>query len=298
MTTKDDKMPRGVSKSGFRNTKNNSNTLTKMMNVSQTTLMPEIVETDAEIETKLRDRFEILEMMAKASITGDVRSLIVSGPAGLGKSYTIDKVLSNWDPEEKNHSINKGYVRATALYKMLYQHRDKGKVLVFDDADRVFFDDVAIGLLKAVCDSSKRRIVTYATEGVLIDEISAEVLPKSFQFDGSIIFISNYDFDAMIYRGDKLSPHLEAMVSRSLYIDLGMKNTRDYLVRIRQVVAQGLIADVGLTKKQQDEVIDYIEENHSKLRELSLRMALKISTIYRVSPKNWKTIAKITCHKS
>ena len=59
-------------------------------------------ETDREIDKKLKNRFSILNLMTQAAISGDVKSLIISGPAGLGKSFTVEKALENWDPEKSD----------------------------------------------------------------------------------------------------------------------------------------------------------------------------------------------------
>ena len=249
-------------------------------------------ETDAEIDARIAERFEILDVLTEATTVGNSRALIVSGPAGLGKSYTIEKRLADWDPSEHNHTIVKGYVRATGLVKLLYQYRNEGQVIVFDDADSIFFDDISLNLLKAVCDTTERRRVSWLSEGKLFDDDTATLLPRSFDFNGAIIFISNYDFDAMIERGHKLAPHLEALVSRSHYIDLQMKTRRDYLVRIRQVIRQGLLGDLSMAERS--DVILFIEQNAEKLRELSLRMAIKLGALRKQS-KDWQKMAKITC---
>ena len=291
-------MPRGVPKNGYRKTRTaKTDKIAKIMNVTQPT-EPVIVETDEEIEQKLTDRFEILSDMTNAAIDGDVRALIVSGPAGLGKSFTVEKALEAWDPNATSHRIVKGYVKAPALYKLLYQHRGAGSVLVFDDADDVFLDETAIGLLKAALDTTDRRIISYMTEGLLIDEESAERLPKSFEFRGTVVFITNYDFDAMIDRGSKIAPHLSALVSRAHYIDLAMKTQRDYLIRIRQVVKQGLLKNIGLSDDAQADVVQFIEKNASRLRELSPRMALKIGTLRRKDDGRWMKRAIVTCCKN
>jgi hypothetical protein len=249
-------------------------------------------ETDAEIDARIAERFEILDIMAEACTLGNSRALIVSGPAGLGKSFTIEKRLAEWDPNELNHTIVKGYVRATGLVKLLYQYREAGQVIVFDDADAIFFDDVSLNLLKAVCDTTERRRVSWLSEGKLIDDESSELIPRSFDFNGSIVFITNYDFDAMIDKGHKLAPHLAALVSRAHYVDLSMRSRRDYLVRIRQVIRDGLLGDLGI--RERAEVITFIEKNHASLRELSLRMAIKIGAL-RKQGKNWEKVARITC---
>lgn len=285
-------MPKGVPAAGFR-ARRGSDAAERMANI-RVSYEPQSRETDAEIEQRIADRFEILDVLAEACVVGNSRALIVSGPAGLGKSYTVEKRLTDWDPNETCHTIVKGYVRATGLVKLLYQFRHPNNVIVFDDADAIFFDDVSLNLLKAVCDTTERRRVSWLSEGKLVDDESAELIPRSFDFEGTVIFISNYDFDAMIDKGHKLAPHLQALVSRAHYIDLSLKTRRDYLIRIRQVVKQGLLADLGVDARA--DVVDYIEENHEKLRELSLRMAIKLGSL-RKQGGDWKRIAKVTCCK-
>lgn len=256
-------------------------------------------ETDAEISGRIAERFEILSELTDASIKGEARALIVSGPAGLGKSFTVEKALETWDPGRRNHCIIKGNVKTTGLYKLLWQYKNKGQVIVFDDADTVFLDELSLSLLKAVCDTNDRRVVSYLGEGQLYDEeFGTGKIPKSFEFEGSIVFITNLDFDAMIEKGNKLAPHLQAMVSRAHYIDLSMKTKRDYLIRIRQVVEQGLLKDRGLTDEMQKEVVKFIMDHSDKLRELSLRIALKIASIRKTNPTRWQNVSRVTCCRS
>lgn len=255
---------------------------------------PETQETDAEIETKLQERFQILKVLTKAAVEGQAKALIISGPAGLSKSYTVEKVLEEWDPTETRYRIIKGYVRATGLFKALWQSKDEGRVLVFDDADSIFFDDVSLNFLKAVLDSTERRRVSYLAETTLIDDETATAIPSSFEFNGSCIFITNYDFDAMISRGHKLAPHLQALVSRAHYVDLAMKTRRDYMIRIKQVVDEGLFDDMGLTTVQIKDTINFIEQNIDRVRELSLRTALKVGSIRKFN-SDWEKVARVTC---
>lgn len=256
---------------------------------------PVVVETDEEIEAKLAERFSILEVITKAAISGDVRAAIISGPPGLGKSFTVEKALLEWDSREQNHRIVHGYVRAPALFKLLYQHKDAGQVLVFDDADRVLDDEVSISLLKTVCDTTKRRRLDYLSQATMVDELTAEKIPTSFDFEGTVLFISNIDFDVEVAKNTKLSPHLSAMMSRAQYLDLAMKTKRDYIIRIRQVVKAGLLASMGLNFLEQKDVLDFIDENQNKLRKLDLRTAQKIATWRKSKPIGWQAIAKATC---
>lgn len=296
-------MPRGIPASGIRMTKKriasgvfNENGMVQIH--QKEPVVEAIKETDAQIEARLRDRFSILGELTEAALNGDARAVIVSGPAGLGKSFTVEEKLRHWDPEQLDHAVVKGYVKPTGLLRLLYRYREEGQVIVFDDADTVFFDDTCLNLLKAVCDTTDIRQVSYLAEVNMIDEDTGEQIPRRFDFNGTIIFITNLDMDAMIDRGHKLAPHLSALVSRSHYIDLTIRAKRDYLVRIKQVVKDGMLRMHGLDSDEEAEVMDFIHENQDRLRELSLRIAVKISNLVKTGKGDWKRIAKVTCCRS
>lgn len=244
-----------------------------------------------DIEERISERFEILDELSHATTNGNIRALIVSGGPGLGKSFTVERVLDEYDDEGDTYKIVKGYTRATGIVKLLYQFRHPGNVIVFDDADSVFNDDISLNLLKAVCDSTERRVVSWLSEGKLIDEETAEMLPRSFLFEGSVIFITNLDFDHLIDRGHKLAPHLEALVSRAHYLDLTLKTRQDYMVRIRQVVEQGLLSHLSI--EEQADVLTFIEAYADHMRELSLRAVIKLGAL-RSTNEKWEKIARIT----
>jgi hypothetical protein len=289
-------MPRGVPKAGFRKTqKRVAAGLVKDLTVVKTVL-PVKQETESEIEQKLADRFATQQTMVLATVNGKNKSMIISGPAGVGKSYGVGVVLDDHSKQVYS-TVIKGYVRPTGLYKTLYEFRHSNCVVVFDDADSIFNDDVSLNLLKAACDTSKKRVLHWLTETKMEDE-DGERMPRSFEFEGSIIFITNYDFDEMIARGSRLAPHFEALVSRSHYLDLGMKNVDDYVVRIKQVVRDhGMLRSAGFDSNEEKTLIEYIVQNKNRLRELSLRMVLKLANLMRISPNNWQTLAKTTCLK-
>ena len=287
-------MPRGKPKAGFRMTKKrlSSSRLTKNLNVVKIAVKQ---ESEAEIAERLSERFNSQCAMVNATVSGKNRAMIISGPPGVGKSYNVGQILG--DAKHVYSTVIKGYVRPTGLYKTLYEFRHPNSVVVFDDADSIFNDDVSLNLLKAACDTTKKRMLHWLTETKMEDE-EGERMPRNFEFEGSIIFITNYDFDDMIERGSKLAPHFEALVSRSHYLDLGMKTAEDYIVRIKQVVREhGMLRSQGFTAQQENDVLDYIQENKTRLRELSLRMVLKLANLVETNPNNWKNLARATCLK-
>ena len=252
-------------------------------------------ETDEQILEKLTQRFDTMDRMTKAAFEGSIKSFIISGPAGLGKSFGVMKIADEMKAAGNHVESVKGFIRPTGLYKVLYENRFPNSVVIFDDADAVFFDEDALNILKGACDTMRKREISWRAETNMKDA-EGEYLPTSFEFEGTIIFITNTDFDTVIAKGGKLAPHFTAMVSRSMYLDLGMKTTRDYLIRIKQVVDGGMLTNMALTNVQQYELLTFIEKNFNNLRELSLRMVVKLAALIKMDA-DWQTLAKCTCFK-
>jgi len=287
-------MPRGVPKNGFRKTKKRMAAgVTKPLTVSKIVLAPVVEQSETEIRQKLAERFETLTDVTHAAIDGVVRAVVISGPAGLGKSSEVIRVL-----EERNpfYAMISGFVRPTGLYKTLHEYRHKGSVVVFDDADSIFNDDVSLNLLKKACDTTKKRTLSWLAESKMEDE-DGERLPRNFEFEGTVIFITNYDFDDFIARGSKLSPHFEALVSRSQYLDLKMKTRKDYLTRIKMKLEDGMLRTRGLNQVDENEIMKFIEKNADTLRELSLRIVVKIADLKAAMPDRWESRARVLCCK-
>lgn len=254
-------------------------------------------ETDEEIDARLDERFRMIDVLANASCLGKVRSLVVSGPAGLGKSHAVETAVRKYDPEEEKSIIAKGFVRPTGLYLLLHEYRHKGNVIVLDDADSIFADQDALNILKGALDTTKKRVISWRSETSMVDSKDKPV-DRSFEYEGTVIFITNKDFDAEIAKGTKMAEHFEALISRSHYVECDMHTTREYVVRIRQVVKQGMLRQhKGLNFHEENMILDFIEANKDNLRELTLRIALKLADIYRVDPGQFEALAKVSLFK-
>jgi len=113
-----------------------------------------------------------------------------------------------------------------------------------------------------------------------------------------VIFITNFDMDEAIDRGHRLEEHFKALISRAHYIDMAMKTRRDYVIRIKQVVGDGMMKAQGFTHDEQADVMRFIDKNETSLRELSLRMVIKVAAIRRSSPAKFEQMARVTCCKA
>lgn len=255
-------------------------------------------ETDQQVMDRIATRFDILHDMTKAVIAGDVRAMIVTGPPGVGKSYGVEKELDKASMMDSiagrpiKYEVVKGAMTALGLYATLYKHADANHVLVFDDCDSVLMDELSLNILKAALDSGKKRTLHWNADS---NKLRAEGIPDKFEFKGGVIFITNVKFENV--RSKKLQDHLEALQSRCHYLDLTLDTMRDKFLRIKQIVATGeLFQDYDLSKEMEGEVIAFMDNVKDSLREVSLRMALKIADLTKVSP-NWKQLAENTVMK-
>jgi hypothetical protein len=266
---------------------------------TDTTPTPENKETDEQAIERIAARFSILDEMAEAVSTSKVRAMIVSGPPGIGKSYGVERALEKQNMFEdisgnnRKFEIVKGAMSAIGLYKKLYEHSAMGHVVCFDDCDAILYDDLALNLLKAALDTGKKRTLCWNTES---RTLMAEGMPNSFEFNGGVVFITNIKFDNV--RSKKLQDHLQALQSRCHYLDLTIDSMRDRMLRIRQICGQGMLEKYEMPANTQEELIQFIFENKHRLREISLRMVLKVADLWKMAPDRYQALAISTCMRS
>jgi len=258
------------------------------------------VDSDEVVMERIRERFQILDEMTTAATNGDIRAMIVSGPPGVGKSFGVEKIVEKatlFDQiagKRLRAEVIKGSTSALGLYCQLYKYSDENCVLVFDDCDSILLDDVALNLLKGALDSGKKRKISWLADSHMLRR---EGVPDQFEFKGSVIFITNLKFDTM--KSQKLRDHLDALQSRCHYLDLTLDTMRDKVLRIKQIAKDGeLFADYGFEQIVQDEIIAFLDENKTKMREMSLRMAIKVADLRKSFPLKWKSMAQVTCMKT
>ena len=280
---------------------------------------PEDTETLEEAKKRIDIRYKAMERLTMRLVKGGVPSLIISGPPGLGKSHTTNAALE-WGNEQgmvypmpmgneeeedlqnaldgddadlalqiakrRYYDVVSGSITAVGLFQALWYTRNGG-VLVLDDIDEVFRDEVCLNLLKAVLDSGKTRKVSWRKEASWLEEYGID---KTFDFKGSVVFLTNIDFEAEIAKNGKMTEHFKALIDRSLYLCLTLRTKRDFMIRIRQV-AEGengmLQGHFGLTEDQVNEVLDFVTEHQDRFYNLSLRLVGQIANCMLADPEGW-----------
>jgi hypothetical protein len=177
-----------------------------------------------------KQMFNNLERLTKMVGKGIQPSLVITGSAGTGKTFLVKDTLTKMGLKESNEFVHfKGRATAAGLFVTLYDNCDK--IIVLDDCDSVFKDPDAVNMLKAALDSYDTRNISYITSKPLKDQFGTH-LPRSFEFTGKIIFISNLDQSTLD----------EAIRSRSFVSDISM-TTEQMFMRIE-----------GLMEKMEDKI--------------------------------------------
>ena len=240
------------------------------------------------IEFPINERFTFVDNVTTMVAKRQTPSVIITGEGGLGKSYTVYEsllknglkdmsvVLSESDDgtvvmTEKCFSVVKGFSTARALFRLLYENRNS--VIVFDDCDSILKDADALNLLKGALDSYDKRIISWNAE------MRDPNLPRSFQFKGGVIFISN------------LSPENlnQALKTRSMCIDLSMSLDQK-LERMETIMStEQFMGNVPMQFKR--DALNLIRANKDLTKEISLRTLIQTIKI-RTSNPNWEQLAK------
>jgi len=209
--------------------------------------------------------FNNLERLTKMVGRGIQPSLVITGGAGLGKTYLVKKTLTDMGLEEAKQFVHfKGRATAAGLFVTLYENSDK--IIVLDDCDSVFKDMDAVNMLKAALDSYDTRKLSYISTKPLKDAYGDPV-PRHFEFTGKIIFISNIS-------QSKLD---DAIKSRSFVSDISM-NTKQMFQRIDDLKDDIEKKIPGEVKEKALNIMKSLEKKYDGV-EINLRSFIKACRI-------------------
>ena len=251
---------------------------------------PESVEAVPSVSDKftINTRFSFVEKVVKMVGTGVQASAVITGEGGLGKSFTVLKTLKAMGMVDINdivpgQAVNpkkvftqiKGFSTAKNMFRTLYENN--GSTIIFDDCDSILKDAIAINILKAALDSYDKRVITWGAEMRGDDD-----LPRSFEFTGKIVFISNLN-------QNKID---QAIRSRSMLIDLSMTQDQK-LDRMEHLIAsEDFMPEYSVAIKK--DAIALIRQLKDTAREISLRTLITVSKIRATAGDDWAELAEYT----
>ena len=233
----------------------------------------------------INDRFTFTDQLVKMVAKGQTASCVITGEGGLGKSFTVMKALRDAGlkdvtelpigeviPPRGCFRVVKGFSTAKGLYRILFENQNS--IIVFDDCDSILKDPDALNLLKGALDSYDKRYITWNTS------INDDGLPRSFEFKGGVVFVSNM-------AADKIS---QAIRSRAMNVDLSM--TTDQKIERMETIMRSdeFMYDVPMPFKI--ESLELIRKNKDTASEISLRTLINVTKIRNSGNSNWASLAK------
>lgn len=236
----------------------------------------------------INTRFEFVEKLVNMVAAGVQPSAVITGEGGLGKTYTVTKTLESAGFKDisdladfqvgavlsmrKCFTMVKGYSTAKGLYRTLFENNKS--IIVFDDCDAVLKDPVALNLLKGALDSYGKRIISWNAD------MRDEDLPRSFNFEGRVIFISNMDQNSID----------QAIRSRSMLIDLSMN--ADQKIERMETIAKSTEFMPEYDEKIKQDSLALIRELKDSAREISLRTLISTCKIRASNPKDYRGLVE------
>lgn len=227
----------------------------------------------------INERFDFLTDFVNMVADRTSASLLVTGEGGLGKTFTVNKALKDagmknaadligfgsddnlFDEQSKKvYTVVKGYSTAKGLYRTLYECRNR--IVVFDDCDSVLKDPVALNLLKGALDSYDKRVISWNAESFGDDD-----LPRSFEFKGGVIFISNLP----IFKVD------QAVRSRAICVDLSMTAAQK-IERMGAIIkSDEFLPEIDDSVKAAS--LEFLCKMQNEAKELSLRTLISVTKV-------------------
>jgi hypothetical protein len=201
-----------------------------------------------------------------------------------GKTQNVeDELAAAGLKDGEGYTVFKGSASTAGLYRAFFQNRNG--ILFFDDADGALADQDSRNLFKAASDTKKvRKLSWQKAGGGYVDpedfdfdnEEEQDKLPRSFEFKGKIIFISNLSMN-------KLDPD-GALRTRGYIIPVDP--TDQDMIDFMRKIADNIPLDVNyvLDTKDRNEVVDIIASKIQgvdtiKSKILNLRMLVKALNI-------------------
>ena len=244
--------------------------------------------TEKEIETALYDHYGNLAEQIKGVAEGRWH-LVVNGPTGSGKTEFVKKTLDAYC--KTIPTFNSGALSAVMLFKLLYENRRKGDVLVIDDTDSIFESVEAVEVLKAALDTQTKKTVEWNKYS---QALSTHGVPTTFAYSGKVIIITNrYCVRNPQGAKNKVDRMLLPLWSRVMYFAAGLP-TRQWEMQSVKMFHQNdeirCFAEKGIDAKGQKAIINFVDSQQDEFHDVSFRLISQISDLYLAFNKQgtWK----------
>jgi hypothetical protein len=231
------------------------------------------------------EKISILKDMIYAVIEPEsvLKTVLVCGSAGIGKTYTVNKILQARSEDNANPILYRpvsGKVSVRAFWDHLKENSTYESVLFFDDADFVLTDPHCLGMLKEASDLKTQRVVNYR---VYRPEGSNTV--SHITFDAKLVIATNIKV--------KSTPHLDAVRDRFDVYDLEV-TFLERLAKIQEIALNPQGSPLkNISLEGNKELLKFLIANQDNLGELlSLRTFVRLQNMYVSWPDRWQKHAE------
>lgn len=215
--------------------------------------------TEEDIERlSYEEQLDSLKTAMKLLMSNATNSIYLAGRGGTGKTQNVEDELHAAGKTDGDGFFKvTGSASTAGIYRILFQHRKE--ILLFDDSDGAFLDVDSRNLFKAASDTKKIRKISWQKGGKSYvdpddydweNEGDQDELPRSFEFTGKIIGISNLQLN-------KLDPD-GALRTRGYIINVDPTNEEIYNFLGKICMKIPLDVDWKLDQKAREEVIDIL----------------------------------------
>jgi hypothetical protein len=251
------------------------------------------------IVKKVINKFNTIQQISEVFVTGNSaqRGLLISGDAGTGKSHFVKQAFIKTKTTKKVDYCKSVSFTAPAFYAKLWENRNKGDVVTFDDCSLESMSSADfrkfIDMLKGGLELSKGpKMIGYeaATKNQLFKDLG---VPKQFDFQGSIIWITNTRFDKL---AKKFGDHWDAIRTRFIPIEVFLTKEEKYMYTIHLVEELDILGkkceakDGGYSKDVIEKTLEFLSEKYSDFKEITPRVAIKVADTMNEYPDIWETI--------
>lgn len=219
------------------------------------------------------EQLEALKTGMKLLMQNATNALFVAGRGGTGKTQTVEDMLhAAGKAEDEGYYKVTGSATPVGAYRILHQYRNE--IMLFDDSDVVLQDQEGRNIFKAASDTKKIRRISWLKGGKNFvdaenfnEDEDDDKLPRTFEFKGKIIFISNLHIN-------KLDPD-GALRTRGYVINVDPTNEEIYDFMEKIVDKIELSVNYKLSHAKRMEVVDVLRSRPLAEKEANLRSLVR-----------------------
>lgn len=214
------------------------------------------------------NQINILKKYVEMTIKRFNHGLIITGRAGLGKTYATINILKELKADFKYKS---GYITALGLYKFLYANRANN--ILLDDLEGLTGNENTIALLKtALWEANGKRIISYETTSKQLEDT-----PTAFEFTGTIIILANEI-------KSRKNESFKALLSRAINFNLTFKHSEVLSICFE------ILKQRDLTDEQVKVIKDVLENEIEASTTFNLRLFDRLISMVKFDMDNAKEL--------